>query len=60
MLSKKGSFITEYALFIAIAAVALILMSIYIKRSLSGRWRDAGDSFGYGRQYDPAVTQEQR
>jgi len=23
-----------------------------VKRAISGRWRQAGDSFGYGRQYD--------
>lgn len=53
---NKGAFSLEYAVLIAVTAAALIGMSIYIKRALCGKWRDAGDVFGYGRQYEPGVT----
>ena len=46
----------EYAVLIAIAAAAFVGMSLYTMRALSGRFRQVGDVFGYGRQYDPKVT----
>ena len=48
----------EYALLIAVAVAALITMSVYIKRAVSGRFKDTADSFGFGRQYEPGVTIE--
>lgn len=48
----KGSLSIEYAVLIAIVVAALIVMSLYIKRTLSGKWRQVGDGFGYGRQYE--------
>lgn len=53
---NRGSLAIEYAALIAIAAVALLAMSAYFKGALCGRYRDTGDSFGYGRQYDPQNT----
>lgn len=53
---NRGSLAIEYAALIAIAAVALLAMSAYFKGALCGRYRDSGDSFGYGRQYDPQKT----
>ena len=48
----------EYALLIAVAVAALITMSVYIKRAVSGRFKDTADSFGFGRQYDPDHTDQ--
>ena len=48
----KGMSIIEYSLLIAIVVSALFGMQIYLKRAISGRWRQAADGFGYGRQYD--------
>jgi len=53
---RKGSLTLERAVLIAVVAAALIAMSVYIKRAISGRFRDAADSFGFGRQYEPGVT----
>jgi len=51
-MNKKTGFLSlEYALLIAIVIAALIGMALYFQRSLSGKWRDAGDNFGFGRQY---------
>jgi len=49
----------EYAILIAIIVAALIGMSVYLRRSLSGKWRTFIDyTFGKGRQYDPYTTVE--
>ena len=56
--NKRSGFLAlEYALLIAIVVAAFLGMSGYLKRSLSGKWRSVADSFGYGRQYAPGVTQ---
>jgi Flp pilus assembly pilin Flp len=53
---KKGTAILEYGLLIAIVIAALIAIQFYFKRAINGNWKAAGDVFGSGRQYDPAVT----
>lgn len=50
---KQGVFTIQFALTILIFAVGLIGIAVYLKRALSYRWREAGDTFGYGRQYEP-------
>lgn len=56
MAMRRGSFSIEYAVLIAIVIAAVLGMSVYTKRALSGRWREVGDVFGHGRQYEPGVT----
>ncbi|MCG2713855.1 MAG: hypothetical protein L6308_03290 [Candidatus Omnitrophica bacterium] len=51
MRDRNGFLSLEYALLIAILVVALIGMSLYFQRSLSGKWREVGDSLGFSRQY---------
>ena len=55
---RKGFLSLEYAVLIAIVVAAFLGMMVYLKRGISGRWRQAADTFGYGRQYEPGVTQE--
>ena len=50
---KHGWLAIEHAVVVAVVIAAVLGMSIYVKRALSGRWRDAGDTFGHGRQYEP-------
>jgi len=45
--------VIEYSLIVAVVAAAALGMQIYLKRAVSGRWRQAADTFGFGRQYDP-------
>lgn len=52
-MKNKGMLSLEYAAFIAILIVALLAMSVYIRRAICGKLRDSGDTFGYGRQYSP-------
>lgn len=56
--AKKAFSTLEYAVLIAVTVAALITMSVYIKRAVSGRFKDTADSFGFGRQYDPKTTVE--
>jgi len=53
---KKGNCVLEYMVLLAILVMALITMQSYIRRGLCGRYRDAGDTFGFGRQYESGVT----
>jgi len=48
----RATSILEYALVVAVVAAAVLGIEIYIKRAISGRWRQAADTFGYGRQYN--------
>ena len=56
MIPRRGSMSLEYAVLIALVAISLAAMAVYFVRSLSGKWRDAADTFGFGRQYDPQKT----
>ena len=49
---QKGVSVLEYAALIAIVVAALLGMAVYFRRSLSGKWRQAADTFAGGRQYD--------
>ena len=49
----------EYAVLVGVLTAALVGMSIYVKRSLVGKWRTVGDTFGHGRQFEPGVTKFQ-
>ena len=51
----KGFLSLEYAVLIVIAIAALMAMSTYFKRAICGKWRQAADTFGHGRQYAPSV-----
>jgi hypothetical protein len=48
---SRGLLTIEYVLLISILIAAVVVMSMYVKRSLCGKWREVGDTFGYGRQY---------
>jgi len=53
---RKGALAIEYAVLVAIVVAALVGMQVYIRRAICGRWREAADTFGHGRQYEPGVT----
>jgi len=54
--NKKSQSFVMYAALIAILSVALIAMFSYVKRSIQGKYRDAGDAFGGGAQYEIGVS----
>lgn len=52
MEKKRATSMIEYGMVIALVSAALFAIGIYYKRAVCGRWRQAGDTFGYGRQYN--------
>ena len=56
MKPSRGVFTVEYAIMGAVLVAALLGMLVYVQRGLQGKWREVGDSFGHGRQYEPRVT----
>ena len=56
--NRYGASALEYIALITILLTALLFSQKYIVRGFAGRWKQVGDSFGYGRQYDPAETAE--
>ncbi|MDP8259871.1 MAG: hypothetical protein P9L96_02555 [Candidatus Gygaella obscura] len=55
--NKRAALFIEYALLVAIVVAAFIAMAGYIKGSVCGTWKRNADSFGYGLQYEPGVTE---
>ena len=55
-LLSRGQTAIEHAVLTAVLVAALLGMAIVTKRAVMGRWRAVGDTFGAGRQYDPAKT----
>lgn len=49
----KAMSLLEYTMLVAVIVAALIGMQVYLKRAVSARWRQAADTFGYGRIYAP-------
>ena len=51
--NKKAQMIVGYLLLFVIIVAVLMLMGSYIRNSMSGKIRQAGDTFGGGAQYNP-------
>ncbi len=52
----KGTMALEYSVMIAIIVAALLGMQVYFKRAICSRWKESGDVFGFGRQYENGTT----
>ena len=50
---RNGLLTIQFTLTILTITVGLLGIAVYLKRALSYRWREVGDTFGYGRQYEP-------
>ncbi|MFH1691000.1 MAG: hypothetical protein ABIC68_00300 [Candidatus Omnitrophota bacterium] len=50
---RNGVTILEYALLLVVLVAVLMSMQIFLRRAISYKWREAGDSLGFGRQYAP-------
>lgn len=53
-LNRKGQSTLEYAIIIAVVVAGLLMVQIYIKRSVQGRAREAADDIG--NQYSAGLT----
>ena len=58
ILNKKAFSVIEYAVLFIIIIGAFLLMRDRIQRAIFGNWGQAGQSFAFGRQYDPQKTIE--
>ena len=54
--NSKGQAVIEFTVLILFVVFALVIMQKYAARSLAGRWKTVGDSFGSGRQYSYGKT----
>lgn len=48
----------EYIILFVMFLSAILVMHKQVGRSFFGRWKDLGDTFGYGEQYDVNATVE--
>jgi len=58
MRNKKAQHIVEYAMLFAITVAALTGMSLYLRNSIAGKWRQTADGFGHGRLYQVEAEEE--
>ena len=56
--SKRASSIIDYALLIFAVIAGLLIIGTYLKRGIAGKWKEAGDTFGFGRQYSGEIILE--
>lgn len=56
MKKNKGFSILEYVMLTIIVMAALLAMQVYLRRAVMARYREAADTFGFGRQFEPGVT----
>jgi hypothetical protein len=54
--NKHAQSILDYIVLLVIIIAALLIMSYYIRNSLSGKMRESADVFGGGEVYDPGDT----
>lgn len=52
MRNKSGLSTLEYAVLVVAVAVAVAAVQLYVRRAISGRFKESVDSFGQGRLYD--------
>ena len=51
-----GQSTIEWVVFVVVLIMTMIAMRPYLVAAVCGRWREAADQFGYGRQYEPGLT----
>ena len=56
MRNKKAQTILEYFVLLAFAAAVLVGMRLFMTRSLQEKYRQTGDVFGKGEQYNKGTT----
>jgi hypothetical protein len=57
-LNKKAYSVVEYTVLFVIIMGAFLVMRNYIQRGVFSQWAQTGQSFAFGRQYDPQKTVE--
>lgn len=54
--NRKGITSLEYAVLVIALILAIVAVQTTLRRAIASKWKETADSFGSGRQYDPAVT----
>jgi len=52
----QGQSSLEFCIGFAVILLAIVGMFFVIQGAVGGRWKQAGDTFGQGMQYEPGVT----
>lgn len=60
MTGRRGQTAIELGLLLVIAVAAFVAMWGVLRNAIAGRFRQTGDSFSYGLQYDPDTTRIRR
>jgi len=55
---KIAQSLLEYIFLVTLILFGFLTFQKYITRGFVGRWQSTGESFGFGRQYDPNATVE--
>lgn len=55
-MNRRGFSIIEYIFLIIIILSMILVFRNYILRAFNGKYKAVGDSYGFGRQYDPSRT----
>lgn len=45
--------VIEYVIFLLVIVLAILEMQVYLRRAVSGKWKESIDVFGKKRQYEP-------
>jgi len=53
---NKSQSVLVYAVLIAVISLGMIVMFKYVRNSIQGKYRQAGDTYGAGKQYEPGGT----
>ena len=54
--NRRSQSILDYVSLIIIVIAVLLIMGYYVRNSLSGKFRQAADTFGGGEVYQPGHT----
>lgn len=58
ILDKKAFAVIEYVVLFVIIILAIVVMKNYVQNGIFSLWGQSGQSFAFGRQYDPQRTIE--
>ncbi len=58
--NSKGVSFTEYIVMMIFLLSAYYFFHVYLMRGIFAKWHGVGDSYAFGRQYDPKKTIECR
>ena len=58
--TARGQIMLEHAVLVAVIVAAVLSMAVYLKRAINSKYREVGDAFGQGRQFEPGITRDER